>query len=268
MNRLQPKKSYGQHFLIQAKLIARIVDEILHLAPTHLLEIGPGKGAITQFLMDKVEHFKVIEADEDMVHFLNKNFPTLKDRIIFQDVLKHNLSQTFDGAMFHLCGNFPYNISSQIIFQLLESMDHINILTGMFQKEMAERVIAKPTTKAYGILSVLCQLNFDAHICFDIAPGNFQPPPKVMSSLLQLKRKENHLSKEQFISIKKFVKLCFQFRRKTLRNNLKTSFAQSSWLDDKYFDRRPEELNPSEYWILFNQIRENKISGSPVNMHL
>ncbi len=265
MSRHRAKKNFGQHFLIQSKIAERIVEHICRTNPPRLLEIGPGMGALTQLLIEKVHDFKAIEADIDMVHRLTERFPSLRDCIIFSDVLKHDLAQTFDGLPFHICGNFPYNISSQIVFRVLDSMRCVPVMTGMFQREMAERLVAKPSSKAYGILSVLCQRNFDARICFDVAPGNFSPAPKVTSSLVQLRRKDDHLSPEQFARLAKLVKLCFQFRRKTLRNNLKSHLVQSEWLEDSYFDRRPEDLSVDEYWQLTEKFRGLLVNDGSAN---
>jgi len=244
---LKAKKSFGQHFLIDQEIINKIIDAILKIDSKNVLEIGPGKAAITKFLIRKVENFKAVDADKDMFEFLVKQFPNKKNVFILQDVLKTNFEEIFKGEEFLLCGNFPYNISSQIIFKALENNHLVPEFLGMFQKEMAHRIVAKPRTKDYGILSVLCALVFERELLFDISPESFSPPPSIMSSFVYLKRKKHDIDKETFSKLKTFVKMSFQFRRKTLRNNLKTSNIPLDELKDEYYDKRPEEILPEEF---------------------
>jgi 16S rRNA (adenine1518-N6/adenine1519-N6)-dimethyltransferase len=250
---LKAKKSFGQHFLKDQVVIQKIIDAILVKNSKNVLEIGPGRAAITKSLLAKVDNLKAVEADRDMFEFLVKQFPNKKDVFIFQDVLKTKFEELFEGEEFLLCGNFPYNISSQIVFKTLENNRLVPEFLGMFQKEMAQRIVANPRTKDYGILSVLCALFFDREILFDIFPESFYPPPAVMSSFVYLKRKEHNIDENTFLKLKAFVKSSFQFRRKTLRNNLRTTKIPLKELEDDYFDKRPEEISPEEFLQLMNK---------------
>lgn len=257
MESFRAKKSYGQHFLIQQKIVDRIAQLILKESNERILEIGPGKGALTMQLYNKGKDFIAVEADREMADYLKAHFPELNEHLILNDILKVDIANLFQGKELCVCGNFPYNISSQIVFKVLENTALIPVMIGMFQKEMAERFIALPRTKEYGILSVLCQLNYDVKICFDIGPGNFTPPPKVTSSVVLFTRKVNYVPFTSFREIKNLVKTSFQFRRKTLRNNLKSFVQDKSLLEDVYFNRRPEELTFEDYVILLNTIQKS-----------
>ncbi|MDQ3143005.1 MAG: 16S rRNA (adenine(1518)-N(6)/adenine(1519)-N(6))-dimethyltransferase RsmA [Bacteroidota bacterium] len=244
------KKSFGQHFLVQARVIERIAETICAHQFPRVLEIGPGKGAITKLLAPEIKDFYAIEADIEMYNYLQSQFPQWKDQFILCDFLKFNLNTIFPNEEFMLCGNFPYNISSQIVFRTLEHAHRIPILNGMFQREMALRIKAEPGAKDYSILSVLTAMFYDAKILFDIGNQNFSPPPKVQSSFLELRRKPTVISENEYIALKKLVKLSFQFRRKTLRNNLKSLVQDPQRLSDSFFSRRPEELSPQEFFEL------------------
>jgi len=252
---LKAKKSYGQHFLIQKKVIDRIASAILAELPARIMEIGPGKGAITSQLLNKTDHFIAIDADHDMVEYLHQNYPNNRDQIIQADFLQVDLKQFFDQQAFLLCGNFPYNISSQIVFKMLDNTNQIPIMLGMFQKEMAKRILAVPGSKDYGIISVLTSLRYHGKILFDIGPNNFSPPPRVISSFLILHRNTKSISDDLFNKTKTLVKIAFHSRRKTLRNNLKTIISDPSILEDAFFDQRAENLLPQDYLVLVEQIK-------------
>lgn len=248
------KKSYGQHFLHQKAILQKIADLILQHDPENLLEIGPGKGALTKYLLKGNRNFKSIEADHDMQDYLIHYNILTESQLIRADVLKVNFNECFQSRPFLLCGNFPYNISSQILIKTLENANLIPVMIGMFQKEVVLRIVSDPGSKEYGTLSVMTQLMYDCKKSFDISPSAFTPPPKVMSSVLELKRKEQFLSAEHFKRIQKLVRTSFQFRRKTLRNNLKSFVQHQSFLEDPFFNRRPEELSPLEYLKLLERI--------------
>lgn len=248
------KKSFGQHFLKDQHVLDKTCMIIAGLETPNLLEIGPGQGALTEHLLVLQKKLLCIEADRDMQdHLIHKNI--LKpDQLIRQDVLKVNFNSLFEEEEFIVCGNFPYNISSQILIQTLQSASKIPYLVGMFQKEVALRITAKPGTKEYGTLSVLAQLLYDAERCFDIAPGAFSPPPKVTSSVVLLKRKTHLLPNAKFRGIQKLVRHSFQFRRKTLRNNLKSYVSKPDTLTDSFFEQRAEVLSPQDYIMLYDRL--------------
>ncbi|MBK7339557.1 MAG: ribosomal RNA small subunit methyltransferase A [Saprospiraceae bacterium] len=257
------KKSFGQHFLNNQRTIDRIAGLILSYANAHILEIGPGKGAITHSLINHVEHFKAVEADRDMVEYLRQHLGLTEDQLIPGDVLQLDFNRVFDSEEFVLCGNFPYNISSQIVIKTLENTPLIPSMIGMFQKEMAQRIIAKPGTREYGRLAVLTGLMYKAKIAFDISRGQFQPPPKVESAMLVLERLPEALTRSDWSLLQKLVRSAFQFKRKTLRNNLKSlPGLPQDILSDRFFDQRPEDVSPQEYLRLakeFERLKNNTI---------
>jgi 16S rRNA (adenine1518-N6/adenine1519-N6)-dimethyltransferase len=254
------KKSYGQHFLHQKAILQKIAELILKYDYPNLLEIGPGKGALTEYLLIGERNFKAIELEHDMQdHLLHHNILT-DDQLIRADVLKVDFSSCFQGEPFLLCGNFPYNISSQILIKTLQNANLIPVMIGMFQKEVVMRIISAPGSKEYGTLSVMTQLMYNCRKSFDINPSAFNPPPKVMSSVLELNRKSDCLSIEHFTRIQKLVRTSFQYRRKTLRNNLKSFVEDQQFLSDSFFDRRPEDLSPQEYLELLERIELSRRS--------
>ena len=248
------KKSYGQHFLNNDSILQKIADRVAQQDINSILEIGPGRGALTNFLLRLNKKFLAVEADRDMQNHLLHNRILTEDQLICEDVLKTDFTALFDGNEFLLCGNFPYNISSQILIKTLLNSERIPVMIGMFQKEVVMRIISVPSTKEYGKLSVMTQLMYEGIRCFDINPSAFTPAPKVMSSVLELRRKSDALSKEKFLQIQKLVRTSFQFRRKTLRNNLKSYVQDPTILADSYFDQRPEELSPSEFLNLLSKL--------------
>jgi 16S rRNA (adenine1518-N6/adenine1519-N6)-dimethyltransferase len=254
VGKYRAKKSYGQHFLHNQAILQKIADVILKHKPSHLLEIGPGKGALTQYLLKGESQFRAIELERDMQEYLLTQNILTKEQLICADVLKVDFGSCFENGEFLLCGNFPYNISSQILIKTLLNAGLIPIMVGMFQKEVVMRIISPPGSKEYGTLSVMTQLMYDCKKCFDINPSAFNPPPKVMSSVLELQRRPDRLTDDMFLKLQKLVRISFQYRRKTLRNNLKGLVMSQEFLSDPYFDRRPEELSPDEYLALVYKI--------------
>ncbi len=251
---LRAKKSYGQHFLNQKTVLQKIADLILKHDFPNLLEIGPGKGALTEYLLKANRNFRAIELEHDMQDYLMHHQILTETQLIRADVLKTDFSECFNREPFLLCGNFPYNISSQILIKTLQNANLIPVMIGMFQKEVVMRIISEPNTKEYGTLSVMTQLMYDGKKSFDIHPSAFTPPPKVTSSVLELKRKVDFLPVEHFKRIQKLVRTSFQFRRKTLRNNLKSFVEDPTLLSDSYFDQRAEDLSPADYLKLLERI--------------
>ncbi len=220
------------------------------------MEIGPGKGMLTKYLLEKNVDLKVVEADEDMVTYLEDNYPELDGRIIAKDFLKLDLTQVFPNHQFLLIGNFPYNISSQIVFKMVEYRQLIPEMAGMFQKEMAQRIIAPPGGKDYGVISVLTQAFYEGKYLFSVSNGNFNPPPKVQSGVIRLTRKEGELGCDEEL-FRKVVKQAFSQRRKMLRNTLKPFFDDPAVLEEDFFKQRPEVLSVEEFVELTRRIAGN-----------
>lgn len=243
---VKPKKFLGQHFLTNKNVAIRIAEIAKKGNQQNILEIGPGMGVLTEHLLDPSIHLKTIEIDRESVSYLKRHFSTLE--VIEGDFLETDIRALFDGEEFAVVGNFPYNISSQIVFKILENRNVIPYMAGMFQKEVAERIGTKPSKKDYGILSVLTQLFYDVEYHFTVEPGNFNPPPKVRSGVISLKRLETPLCNDaEYEKVKYFVKTAFNQRRKTLRNALKSLNIPTELLKDSIFDRRAEQLSPFEF---------------------
>lgn len=254
MEKVKAKKHLGQHFLKDESIAQKIADTLNLEGYDEVLEIGPGMGVLTKYLLDKPVNTYVIEIDTESVVYLDENFPKLKGRIISKDFLKYNINEVFDGKQFAIIGNFPYNISTQIVFKALEYRHQIPEFAGMFQKEVAERICEKKGSKAYGILSVLAQAFYDAEYLFTVDENVFIPPPKVKSGVLRLRRKENYTlpcSEKLFFTI---VKTAFQQRRKTLRNSLKTLNLSDNLREDAIFDLRPEQLSVEQFVSITQKI--------------
>ncbi|MEZ4911747.1 MAG: 16S rRNA (adenine(1518)-N(6)/adenine(1519)-N(6))-dimethyltransferase RsmA [Saprospiraceae bacterium] len=252
---MKAKKSYGQHFLKSSGLANRIADSLVLNQTKNVLEVGPGKGILTKHLSQNADiNFKAVEADQDMVSYLERHNILERDRIIAQDFLKIRLSEVFDGQSFALIGNYPYNISSQIIFTMLDHIDIIPEMVGMFQKEVADRIVAPPGSKTYGIVSVLVQGYYSGATLFDVAPDEFIPPPQVMSSVIRLERLENHKVHCDEKLFKSIVKQSFAQRRKMLRNTLKSFIQNTPLLEKPIFNQRPEQLGVEEFVYITNEI--------------
>ena len=259
MEKVKAKKHLGQHFLKDESIAKDIADTLNLKGYNDVLEIGPGMGVFTKYLLDKSVDTYVIEIDTESVTYLDENYPKLKDRIISKDFLKYNINDIFEGRQFAIIGNFPYNISTQIVFRALEYRSQIPEFAGMFQKEVAQRICEKKGTKAYGILSVLVQAFYDAEYLFTVDENVFIPPPKVKSGVLRLRRKEDYslpCSEKLFFTV---VKTAFQQRRKTLRNSLKTLNLSDSLREDEVFNLRPEQLNVEQFIELTQKIEADGV---------
>ncbi len=243
------KKSYGQHFLKSEAIAERIADSLRYADQSGLvLEVGPGQGMLTKYLLAKTTYTTyAVEADRDMVEVLNKNYPAIHDHLIYQDFLAFDPATVFGEREFSLIGNFPYNISSQILFKLLDFRAQIPEMVGMFQKEVADRVVAKPGSRTYGITSVLLQPFYQMEYLFSVEPGSFSPPPKVRSAVIRLTRQENQVLGCDEGRFRTLVKTAFGQRRKMLRNTLKPFFSAERLTSDPYFEQRPEALGWQEY---------------------
>ena len=259
MKAVSPKKKIGQHFLNDLNIAQKIADLLQHQNCDNILEIGPGMGVLTQFLIPKIKNLKLVEIDTESVTYLNRKYPERQKDILNEDFLKMNLSKTFEGQAFGIIGNFPYNISSQIVFKALEYRQYLPFFCGMFQKEVAQRICEKPGTKAYGILSVLCQTYYHAQYHFNVSPAVFSPPPKVDSGVLSLKRKEDLIIDFDEKLLFRIVKTGFQQRRKTLRNSLKSLNIHKLTIEDSIFDLRPEKLSAAQFIELTKKVGNAKI---------
>lgn len=256
---MHAKKSYGQHFLKNDSIAARIADSLqLAAGVGRVLEIGPGTGMLTKHLLSHPEYTTyVVEADRDMVEYLQKNYPELPaEHLIFKDFLEFNPADCFGSDEFCLIGNFPYNISTQILFKLLEYREQIPEMVGMFQKEVADRVVSAPGSKVYGITSVLSQAFYKTERLFTVEPGSFSPPPKVQSAVIRLTRKENFTLDCDEKLFRQMVKTAFNQRRKMLRNTLKPFFPPEKLMQDPFFEKRPETLGWEEYVRLVKEVKE------------
>lgn len=241
------KKSLGQHFLKDENISRNIVSALTRHSFNQLLEIGPGAGALTKFLLQLNDiQFKAIELDDEKVQYLHHTYPSIKDKLIHQDFLK--ATPPFDDS-FAVVGNFPYNISSQILFKILEWKEHVPLIIGMFQKEVAQRIAAKPNSKTYGILSVLIQIFYDVTYLFDVSPSSFNPPPKVMSGVIEITIRKEHPAIKSEKDLFLLVKTGFNQRRKKLRNAVRGLFEED-FLQDEIFDKRAEQLSIDDFAAL------------------
>lgn len=259
MEKVKAKKHLGQHFLKDEGIAKDIADTLNLEGYQDVLEIGPGMGVLTKYLLDKPVNIYVIEIDTESVAYLDENYPKLHGKIISKDFLKYNINEIFEGKQFAIIGNFPYNISTQIVFRALEYRNQIPEFAGMFQKEVAERICEKKGTKAYGILSVLVQAFYEAEYLFTVSEDVFIPPPKVKSGVLRLRRKENFTlpcSEKLFFTV---VKTGFQQRRKTLRNSLKTLNLSDNLREDTIFGLRPEQLSVQDFIELTKKIEADAV---------
>jgi 16S rRNA (adenine1518-N6/adenine1519-N6)-dimethyltransferase len=259
MRPVSPKKKLGQHFLNDLNIAQKIADLLQDQFCENILEIGPGTGVLTQFLIPYSQNLKLVEIDTESVAYLNQKYPEFQKNILSEDFLKMDLSKVYKGQNFSIIGNFPYNISSQIVFRALEYREYVPFFCGMFQKEVAQRICEKPGTKAYGILSVLCQTYFHTQYHFSVPPGVFSPPPKVDSGVLSLQRKEDLIIDFDEKLLFKVVKTSFQQRRKTLRNSLKSLNIPKLILEDSIFDLRPEKLSAVQFIELTKKVGNAKI---------
>lgn len=273
MKSVRPKKFLGQHFLKDLTVARAIADTVDACPDLPILEVGPGMGVLTQYLLPKGREMKVAEIDFESVAYLREHFPELEEGIVEDDFLKMHLEHLFGGRAFVLTGNYPYNISSQIFFKMLEYRHLIPCCTGMIQKEVAERLAAEPGSKAYGILSVLVQLWYDVEYLFTVEPGVFNPPPKVKSAVVRMRRNEVEDCGCDERLLRRVVKTAFNQRRKMMRGSLKPLFAQldaergwasdhSAFLARPLLTKRPEQLSVADFVALTNDVAQEMLRSS------
>lgn len=264
MKLVKPKKFLGQHFLKDLSIAQAIADTVDACPNLPILEVGPGMGVLTQFLIRKNRPVKVVEVDYESVEYLRNNYPALENDIIEDDFLKMNLQRLFNENQFVLTGNYPYNISSQIFFKMLDNKNLIPCCTGMIQKEVAERIAAAPGSKTYGILSVLIQAWYDVEYLFTVHEHVFNPPPKVKSAVIRMTRNSTQELECDERLFKQVVKTSFNQRRKTLRNSLKPILGKEAELfTDPVCNKRPEQLSVAEFISLTNKV-EQELANRPV----
>ncbi len=257
IQKVRPKKHLGQHFLNDETVARNIAESLIIKAPTDVLEIGPGMGVLTKYLLDNPNiNLKVVELDSESVVYLQERYPKLNGNIIEADFLKLKLTDIFPGQ-FCIIGNFPYNISSQIFFKMLDNREQIPQLSGMIQKEVAERMAAKPGSKTYGILSVLLQAYYDIEYLFTVHEHVFTPPPKVKSAVIRMTRNDVQKLNCNEVLFKNVVKTAFNQRRKQMRNSLKSLIEkESAILANPVFNKRPEQLSVEQFVELTNMIEQ------------
>lgn len=258
MKKVRPKKNLGQHFLTDLGIAKRIADTVDACPSIPILEVGPGMGVLTQFLVSKPRELKAVEIDAESVAYLYANFPQLRDKIISADFLKMDLSTVFEGRKFVLTGNYPYDISSQIFFKMIDNRNLIPCCTGMIQREVAQRMAASPGTKAYGILSVMVQAWYDVEYLFTVDEGVFNPPPKVKSAVIRMTRNTvDNLGCDERL-FRRVVKTVFNQRRKMLRTSLKQIFnngtATPDFFEGPLMTLRPEQLTVAQFVALTNAV--------------
>ena len=260
MDNVRAKKHLGQHFLKDETIAKQIADSLTLNNYDTVLEIGPGMGVLTKYLLDKKVDTYVIEIDTESVEYLQAHYLKLTNKIIERDFLKYNINEVLENKPFAIIGNFPYNISTQIVFKTLEMRDQIPEFSGMFQKEVAQRICATHGNKTYGILSVLAQAFYTTEYLFTVPPSVFNPPPKVDSGVMRMIRKENYSlpCNEKFFF--RVVKTGFQQRRKTLRNSLKSIGISDDIKQLEIFNKRPEQLSVSEFIDLTCLLEKHSIA--------
>lgn len=257
MDKVKPKKHLGQHFLTDLRIAQRIADAVTgHMDVKKVLEIGPGMGVLTDFLLEKDWDLYLVDIDTESVAYLHQKYPALGEKIIEADYLKMDFAPIMQGE-YAVAGNFPYNISSQIFFKVLEERSHVTEVVCMLQKEVAERIASPKGNKDYGILSVLLQAFYDIEYLFTVPPGVFNPPPKVNSGVIRLKRNSvQNLACDEKLFFK-VVKQGFATRRKTLRNCMKVFNVSPELNSDPIMDKRAEQLDVQEFVSLTQKIQES-----------
>ena len=261
MKQVRPKKKLGQHFLTDLGVAKAIADTVDACPELPVLEVGPGMGVMTQFLVDKPRPLKVVEIDRESVAWLNEHLPRLRDNIISGDFLRMDLNEVFGGQQFVLTGNYPYDISSQIFFKMLDNKDLIPCCTGMIQREVAQRIAAAPGCKAYGILSVMIQAWYDVEYLFTVDEHVFNPPPKVKSAVIRMRRNGVDDLGCDWTLMRRVVKAVFNQRRKMLRVSLRQIFNAENMPEPDFFaqemmTRRPEQLSVQEFVQLTNMVQK------------
>ena len=261
MKQVRPKKNLGQHFLTDLTIARRIADTVDACPDIPVLEVGPGMGVMTQYLVNKPRPFKVVEIDRESVAYLNSHFPQLRENILGEDFLRMDLTKVFDGQQFVLTGNYPYDISSQIFFKMLDNRHLIPCCTGMIQHEVALRMAAAPGNKQYGILSVLIQAWYDVEYLFMVDETVFNPPPKVKSAVIRMTRNDvQHLGCDETL-FKRVVKTVFNQRRKMLRVSLRQLLpnlqtASPALAEHAFMTMRPEQLTIPQFVELTNMVEK------------
>lgn len=248
---VQPKKHLGQHFLTDLSIAEKVARSIENKDFSEVIEVGCGKGVLTQYLF-KLYDDKVIslDVDHESITYMHNQYPKRQDQVRYQDILSYEFSESNDIA---LIGNFPYNISSQIVFKVIENQTSVKYFSGMFQKEVAERLCASEGSKTYGILSVLLNTFYNTEYCFSIKPGSFFPPPKVVSGVIYAERKKDFVLPVSYRFYKTVIKTAFGQRRKMLRNSLSSLGIER--IDDKsFFTMRPEQLSFASFIELSKQL--------------
>ncbi len=257
MKRVRPKKALGQHFLKDLNIASAIADTVDAVPDIPVLEVGPGMGVLTQFLIKKIRPLKVVEIDKESIPYLHTHFADLDNNIIEGDFLKMHLEDIFDGKQFVLTGNYPYNISSQIFFKMLDYKDLIPCCTGMVQREVAQRITSEPGHKTFGILSVLIQAWYNVEYLFTVDENVFLPPPKVKSAVIRMTRNNRQSLGCDEVLMKQIVKTTFNQRRKTLRNSINPLVDKTSeLLNDDIFNKRPEQLSVEDFISLTNEVEK------------
>lgn len=258
VKRVRPKKNLGQHFLTDLDIARRIADTVDACPDIPVLEIGPGMGVLTQYLVVKPREVKAVEIDAESVAYLHEHFPTLRDNIIGEDFLRMDLNKVFGGRQFVLTGNYPYDISSQIFFKMLDNKDLIPCCTGMIQREVAQRIAAQPGNKTYGILSILIQAWYDVEYLFTVDENVFNPPPKVKSAVIRMTRNGVSDLGCDWQLFRRLVKTVFNQRRKMLRVSLKQIFTAgqppAGFYEQEVMTKRPEQLSIPQFVELTNMV--------------
>ncbi len=258
MKQVRPKKNLGQHFLTDLNVAKAIVDTVDACPEIPVLEVGPGMGVLTQYLTQKERPVKVVEIDRESVEYLNEAYPMLRDNILGEDFLRMDLSKIFEGRQFVLTGNYPYDISSQIFFKMLDNRDLIPCCTGMIQREVALRMASQPGNKQYGILSVLIQAWYDVEYLFTVDEHVFNPPPKVKSAVIRMTRNSVEKLGCDEALFKRVVKTVFNQRRKMLRVSLRQIFggldSKDSFYANEIMTKRPEQLTIEQFVDLTNLV--------------
>lgn len=258
MSKVRAKKHLGQHFLNDKNAAKRIVDGLQpELGFRQVLEVGPGMGVLSHFLLENTEQYEtfLVDIDDESIDFLSGQYPQLGDRLIHGDFLALDFSQDFQGKI-AVIGNFPYNISSQIVFKILEERQRVVQMVGMFQKEVAERCVAKPGSKEYGILSVFLQAYYDVEYLFTVKAGAFTPPPKVLSGVIRVTRNSRETLDCNEKLFWRVVKAAFNQRRKTLRNALSAVLPKEKMSDNPLYELRAERLTVADFEVLTNEIEQ------------
>ncbi|HUR31830.1 MAG TPA: 16S rRNA (adenine(1518)-N(6)/adenine(1519)-N(6))-dimethyltransferase RsmA [Saprospiraceae bacterium] len=252
---MRAKKQFGQHFLTQEPIAERLANALDTSGAQAVVEVGPGKGILTKYLLKQPLPVYAVELDRDMIPILKREFGATSLNIIQDDILRLRFDQLLGPETdFVIVGNFPYNISSQIVFLGLQHRLHMPFMAGMFQKEMAERIISPPGSKAFGVISALAQAYFRPELLFHVKPGSFSPPPKVNSSVISLTRYRSEIEGVPFQTLRQVVKIAFSQRRKKLRNTLRQIIAEDILKEENVIDLRPEQLAVEQFIMLARHV--------------